>query len=71
MANQDFEGTKGNLLEEQQPMDLLWFPAGCHTMQVVLVKLPLHAVTLLRTVTVPSSWPSSSGVELLSGTHEI
>lgn len=51
-------------------MDLLWFPAGWDTTQVVLVTLVLYAVNLLRTVTVPLSWPSSLGVELLSRTHE-
>lgn len=65
------ERTKGSLREGRQAMDLLWFPAGCDAMQVVLVTLVLYAVNLLRTVTVPLSWPSSLGVELLSRTHEI
>lgn len=52
-------------------MDLLWFPAGWDTMQVVLVMLVLCAVNLLRTVTVPLPWLSSLGVELFSRTHEI
>lgn len=55
-------------------MDWLQFPAGWDTMQVVtlvtLVTLVLLAVNLLRTVTVPLSWPFSSAAELLSGTHE-
>lgn len=51
-------------------MDRLQVPAGWDTMQVVLVTLVLYAVNFLRTVTVPLSWPSSSGVELLSRTHE-
>lgn len=52
-------------------MVMLWFPAGWDTMQVVLVTLVLYAVNVLRTVTVPLSWPSSLGVELLSRTHKI
>lgn len=68
------EHTMRSLPGEQWAIDWLQFPAGWDTMQVVtlvtLVTLVLLAVNLLRTVTVPLSWPFSSAVELLSGTHE-